>query len=94
MDIRNKRYFRLEMTTARTVEQNLEAQLKEGVLWVKVWDGDKSFYVPADRLMDEKKAYEDLIQHLVWKLSWAMVNAGMTKAEMKRQLIRAGVISK
>ncbi len=94
MDLRNKCYFDFELTTARTVEQNLEAKLKEGVLWVKVWNGDKSFFVRADSLKDEKKAYEDLLQHLIWELSWMMSRAGMTKAEMKRQLIGAGVISK
>jgi len=94
MDIRNKFYFDFNLTTARTVEQNLEAQLKDGVLWVKVWDGGKSFFVRADSLKDEKKAYEDLIEHLVWKFSWIMSRAGMTKAEMKRKLIGAGVISK
>jgi hypothetical protein len=94
MDIRNKSYFRLEITTARTVEQNLEAKLENGVIWVKVWDKDKSFFVRADRLKDEKKAYEDLVQRLVWELSCMISRAGMTKAEIKRQLIGAGVISK
>lgn len=94
MDIRNKCYFDFDLTTARTVDQNLDARLENGVILVKVWDKDKSFFVRADRLKDEKKAYKDLIQNLIWTLDWMRDKAGITKAEMKRQLIGAGVISK
>ncbi|MPL66024.1 hypothetical protein SDC9_11692 [bioreactor metagenome] len=95
MKVIGKCFVNLEAEIAKVPDHNPEITLDgNGVLWVKVYEREKSFKVRLDCLTGEREANEKMAELLIWRLGLFAGKAGWTKAEAKRRLIRCGVISK
>lgn len=97
MQVSNRTYMEVEVREAKTpTEYEPVIRCKDGVVWVTAkWKDGSEFWVRADRLKREQEAVESALEHLinqVWSLG--INRLGLSKAEMKRRLIRTGVISK
>ena len=95
MKIAGKCFVDIEVEIARVPDHNPEIKLDEsGVLWVKVYEGTKSFWAVAERLKTESEAKIYMVERLLSELNWAYKQVDMSKAEMKRTLIARGIISR
>ena len=95
MKVTGKCYVDLETEIAKVPDHNPEITITEaGELWVKVYEGDKSFKVRLDSLRDERDAYARMAELLTYRLGTFAEKAGWTKAETRRKLIHCGAISK
>lgn len=94
MNISGKMYPKVEIECMKVPDFGREVRLNGATIQVLVCDGDKSLWVPAAWLKDERKAWQDVVENMTWRLGQAAEKAGMSKAELKRKLILAGAISK
>lgn len=95
MKVSGKAYVDVTTELAKVPENNPEIKLDDqGVVWVKVWEGSKAMFVRADSLKTEKEAWTDMTRILLWRLAMVANKADITKAQLKRDLIRCGAISK
>jgi hypothetical protein len=94
MNITGKCFVDIKTELAKVPDEVPEVKLEKGNLYVKVWEGQEAFWVSVGSLKSEREAWKSMFENLVWRLGSAAGNADLTKAEVKRQLIKCGVISK
>jgi hypothetical protein len=96
MKIDGKCYPKYEMEIYRVPDRPGQAiVLEDGNVFVRVVKPDgETTLVPADRLKDERACRKYFVDNLAWVIGYHAEKAGMTKAELKRLLIKSGAISK
>lgn len=95
VNIAGKFYPDFKCELARVPDaQGRQIRLNGGTIQVLVAENDHELWVSAGWLRSEKDAWESLIEHLVNELSWAVSQGHISKAEIRRRLLAAEVISK
>jgi len=87
-------YPEVKAEIAHVPESGQEIKLENGVIYVRVIQGKRSFLAPAGGLKSESAAWDYVVQKLIDELRWAQIKREISKAEMKRRLTAAGVIAK
>jgi len=94
MKIAGKCFVDVTTELARVPNEIQEIKVEDGILYAKVWEGQRSFWASVGSLKDEREAWEKMFEILAWRLSTSADKAGLTKAEVRRRLVKIGAISK
>lgn len=89
-------YPQYEMEIYRVPDRPGQAiVLEDGKVFVRVVKPNgKNELILADRLKTEQACRKYFVDNLAWAIGYHAEKAGMTKAELKRLLIKSGAISK
>ncbi|ULQ59222.1 hypothetical protein K7I13_12065 [Brucepastera parasyntrophica] len=83
-----------EIGLAKVPEYDQEVKLDNGVLYAKVTkSGNRKEWVSVSSLKSKREANQKLFDWLKWDIDSLRKELDMSKAELKRQLIRAGIIN-
>jgi hypothetical protein len=96
MNISGKVHGELSVTFSKTPEYDQEVKVEDCVIWVKARrDDDTRTWTRADALRSPKQAKEEIFAELLrWLWRLGINDLQLTKAEMKRRILREGLISK
>jgi len=96
MNAKNKYYPQVSKSLSKTDDYNPVVRVDNGIIQVEITNeqGTK-FWCAASSLMSKKEAEVKLLEYLlncIWSV--AIGSLDMSKAELKRRMVSAGLISK
>ena len=95
MNIKNKIYPVVTVSRQKVPEFNQSVKVENGVIYVTTVDEDgKQYWTKADRLKTDWNSDEDILEHLLWELQTIQSKLNMSKAALKRELVKYSLISK
>lgn len=97
MQVSDKMYGEVIVRFAKTPkEYEPEVMVKEGTIYVKAkYEDNTETWVRASALDYERCALENVLEKLIsWTATIALFKLNMTKAELKRWMIKAHLLSK
>lgn len=94
MNIEGKCHGEVTVELAVVPSFGVECRMDGNTIQVIVNYPDRRVWIPAGWLKTPRDAWAGIFDHLVWKLSEAAAKTGKSKAEVKRELVRMGVIPK
>ncbi len=96
MNARNKYYPLMETSLLKTDDYNPVVRCEDGIIEVEIIDGKgKKFWCPAISLMSKRDAELKQLDYLLnCASSVAICSLDMSKSELKRRMVSAGLISK
>lgn len=97
MKVSNKVYGEVIVRFAKTpTEYQPEVKVEDGTVFVKAkWDDNTLVWVSAAALDDEKIALDHVLHRLIsWTATIALFKLNMTKAELKRLMVKEHLLSK
>jgi len=94
MNIQGRVYAKVEIDLWTVPETGQQVRITDSRIEVLVNSSHGQYWVRADSLETKSNAWNHIFDILLWRLTDVAGKSGKTKAETKRCLIRAGVISK
>ena len=96
MNIKGKIYPEVEVTRNKVPEFDQEVKVENGIIWTIIVNPDngKKLWARVDYLKSAKESNEYILERLLWAMSDVKKNMDMSKAELKRRLIKYDLISK
>jgi hypothetical protein len=94
MNISGKVFPVVQIDVERVPEIGKQIRLIGNTIQVLVGDDSGTRWVNASTLKKEREAWKSIFETVTWRLGSAAEKCGLSKAEVKRRLISAGVISK
>ena len=96
MDIKGKYYPEVEVIKKKVPEFDQEVKLENGIIYTIIVNPDtgKKSWLRVNYLKSAKESNEYILEQLVWRLQDVKKDLDMSKAELKRRLIKYDLISK
>lgn len=96
MNARNLYYPEVNAQLSKTDDYNPVVRVEDGIIQIEITDTrGKKYWCRADVLKSKREANEKLLAYLlnnIWRV--AFEDLDISKAELKRRFIKAGLISK
>lgn len=96
MNIKNMYFPEVEVIKNKVPQFDQEVKIENGIIWTIIVNPNtgKKLWVRVDYLKSAKESNEYILEQLLWAMSEVRDNMGMSKAELKRTLIKHSLISK